>query len=314
LVKGAVRRAAAIGTVGVAIAGVLAGTGPQPVIAQVGGVYVFVPVTLRRARASDFARVSPAPTRDPRTTDTPVPTGTVVIPPTRTPRASATPRPTDPAAPAGIHGRITVDGEPMSVGMGVPGGPQIELRKCAAGQTCDGDQWQAVDHTAVTGDGRFEFHNPSPLQEGERYQVWWVNDFDHVDSATSEFLGRWWSRPIQRLDEGDVVDVGTFEVGDLKLKEICHDCLQTPPITFKWATRRVGGESYQWSLFRGCGAYERRYGAWRTKSLGHKGEYTTGPPPGFKLDERYCWYVFIDDGVNGTGWSFDDWRVTFMSQ
>jgi hypothetical protein len=308
-------------------AGALAALGGpplSPVRASPDDVSVFLPLALVGARFDTMEAVptaardgsaTSAPADTPTDTATPEPTGTVEIPPTMTSEPTYTPTATEPAVPSRIFGRITVSTRPIAEGFGVPGGPQIELRRCArTDRACVADEWEVVDHTLVVEEGRFEFRNPPPLAEGERYQVWWTNDFEHVDAATSEYLGRWWSRPIEHFGPGDEVDVGVFEVADLKLREICHDCGQSLPITFKWAMRPNRAENYLWSLFRGCGSIAARYGAYRTASLGHHAQYElASTPPGFRLNEKYCWYIFIDDGRNGTGWSFDDWRVTFLT-
>jgi hypothetical protein len=273
-----------------------------------------VPVPTRstsQTPATQPATVTPEATVSP----TPSATGTVLVPPSITPLATDTPTPTQVADPSKIEGKITVDGDPLPEGYGLPFFPQIELRHCAgfAEHECVGDEWLVVDRAVSQAGGHFEFDNPAPLDEGDAYQVWWRNDLDGEFQGTDLFLHRWWSLPVLKVDAGDTVDVGVFEVADLKLREICHDCSQSLPIVFKWDARSNRSEVYYWSLFRGCGDVTKRHTAYRTRSLGHAAKYEmVQPPPGFRLNEKYCWYPFIDDGENGTGWPFHDWRVTFL--
>jgi len=295
-------------------------------------VLAYLPLAWDRVARDALARpVAPLPTPSPTepvesptdtpptegvsATPTPSATGTVPVPASITPLATNTPTPTSVANPSRIVGKITVDGEPLPAGYGLPFFPQIELRHCAgfAEHECVGDEWVVVDRAVSEEGGEFAFENPAPLADGDAYQVWWRNDLDGEFQGTDLFLHRWWSLPVLAIEPGDVVDVGVFEVADLKLRAICHDCAQSLPILFKWDARPNKGEEYYWSLFRGCGEVDNRYGAYRTPTLGHVSEYELSrPPPGFTLNEKYCWYVLIDDGDNGTGWPFHDWRVTFL--
>lgn len=312
-----VRLAAAV--VGAAALLLAAGpVGPQgDARAQDEAFRVYLPLVLRGISVEDLppaATAEPAATRAPTGTATPTWTP-VTIPPTLTPLPTFTPEPTDPPMPASVHGRIVFDGRPLDAGYGQVGGPQIELRRCddISGEPCPLADWHTIARTETVADGAFAFGNALPLEEGQAYQVWWVNDDNEEVQGDSRFLHRWWSLPIETLEPGDDVDVGTFDVTDLKYKSICHDCLQSLPIEFEWTARSNRSEKYQWSLFRGCGDVRNREGAWRTRSLGHARSYTLeAPPPGFRLNEKYCWYVFIDDGDNGTGWPFFEWRVTFL--
>lgn len=245
------------------------------------------------APASPTATEAP-PTEPPTATDTAVP-----------PTAEPTPTPKTPAATGRITGRLTDKGKPMSEGFGEPGNPQIELRKQAGG-----GGWVKVANSVTDRNGAFAFENPPALAPGEVYRVWWNNP---TEDGADLWVHRWWSRDITAFGDGSDVDVGVFELADLKLTQPCHDCLQTAPITFEWRARDHASESYRWSVFDGCGDVENRATAFRTASLGRKTQYTSSPPPGFRFDARYCWYVLIEDGRNGTGWPFHDRRVQWCS-
>ncbi len=268
---------------------------------------LYLPLAWRNASADDL-RSAPAVTLTPTWTPAPTGTPTPTSPPTITPTPSATPTATEVLPTGRIHGLMLYDGEPMAAGFGLPLTPQIELRKRVSGE------WETVANTVTEEGGTFEFVNPPPLAPGEVYQVWWRNDPEEAISADL-WVHRWWSRLIASFGDGTDVDVGVFELGDLTYVFPCHDCHRTLPITFKWNPRANKKEVYRWSLFKECGTVEARHKAYRTQSLGHAREYTLDvPPPGFMYDELYCWYIFIEDGENGTGWPYYDWRTKFLSQ
>jgi len=274
---------------------------------------IYLPLAWDNTRADELAvprAVTAAPTDPPTATATPTatpePTATDTPGPTATPTPSPTPtlKPT-PAMTGRITGRITDKGKPIGEGFGEPGTPQIELRRKSGADT-----WVRVGAATTDANGRFVFENPPALGPGGVYQVWWNNA---VEDGADLWLHRWWSRDIVAFGTGRDVDVGTFEVANLDLTTPCHDCLSTAPITFQWDARDHAGDVYRWSIFEGCGDVEARVRAWHSAPLGRRTTYITSPPSGFGYDIKYCWYVLIEDGANGSGWPFFDRRVTFCS-
>lgn len=280
--------------------------------------FAMLPVAMRNASLApggDFPRPATAlPTpNEPSTTPTPTtlsPTLTPSVPPSATSEpATATPAvtPTELPATGRIHGRYTENGQPLAAGYGAESLPQVELHRCLS-LDCE-----KVANTLVTEGGAVEFVNPPPLGPGQYYQIVWVND---PGLSYDGFLYRWWSRKVTSAEfgAGQDVDVGTMDVANLELTNPCHDCLQTLPITFKWDPRPNAAEIYRWSLFKECGHDEYRVNAYQTQALGHAKQYVvSSPPPPFKYDEKYCWFIHIDDGRNGTGSTFYAYRVTFCS-
>jgi len=246
----------------------------------------------------------PPPTLAPSATATELPPPTDT--PTTAPTATDTPPPTPtqkPAATGKITGKLTSKGAPLRF-FGETG-PWIELRRRTGG-----GPWVKVANAISDGEGAFAFENPEALRPGEVYQVWWNNP---VEDGARTWLHRWWSRDIAAFGDGQDVDVGVFEVADLILTQPCHDCAQTGSISFEWDARAGERGTYRWSMFDGCGDVEKRAEAWRSAPLNRQTRYVTGPPPGFQYDTRYCWYVLIEDGANGSGWPYFDRRVTFCS-
>lgn len=284
-------------------------TAAQPRTTDAHEVRVYLPLAAPAAVLSDLPRPpTAAATTEPPATVTAAITKTP-LPPTATDEPTATPTetsaPTEEPATGTIRGRYTENGEPLPAGYGADGFPQIELQRCAGGGC------ETVARTISQEGGLLAFENPPALEPGQAYQVVWANE---PGLSYDGFLHRWWSRRITSFGDGSDVDLGAMEVGNLVLTDICHDCGQSLPITFKWRTRPPREEVYRWSLFRACGDYAERPNAYRTESLGHRGQYTLNAPPrGFRLDEKYCWFIQIEDSQRGTGWSYYDWRVTFLS-
>jgi hypothetical protein len=298
-------------------AAALAG-GRSPHVGAQGDVRVFLPMAVHAVamEALPTARVIELTPTDPAT---PTPTETLrPPPPTFTPLPTWTPEPTEPPVPSRIHGHLVFEGDPMDPGFGTVGGPQIELRTCRpeGGAPCRHPDWTVVANTVTEDGGAFEFRSPPPLAEGGLYQVWWTNEDSETSQGDSRFVGRWWSRELDAFGPGDEVDVGTFELGDVKYTAPFHDTTFFGlPIPYKWKRRANRAETYRWSLFKGCGDAANRENAYRTEPLGYVDGYTMEAiPPGYRIGEKYCWYVFVEDGDNGTGWPFFDWRITFGPQ
>lgn len=268
------------------------------------------------ARGVSLAELPVAPTvlatlppPAPSATPSPAPSATEAPTETASPTATASATPTIKRPSGRISGRITADGKPLDDGYGDDGLPQIELRLDRG----DGD-WRKVARAVIEGgDGRFVFINPPALAEGQHYEVWWINPPPPVGADI--FLDRWRSRSVSSFGDGGDVDLGSFDVADLKLLSICNDCLQTAPIEFKWQARNRPSEIYRWALFDGVSpSIEARNQAFLSEPLGRKTSYVSGPPPGHAFDTRYRWYVRIEDtATGGWGWSYYAWRVTWCS-
>lgn len=261
------------------------------------------------------APVAPPPTAPPATAAaTAEPTA---VPPTEPPTAEPTALPTPTAVkPMGaIRGRYIKRGQPLPPGYGGDSLPQIELRVRSGAS----GSWRKVANAVVGEDGAYAFEAVPPLADDQIYQVWWINDettilFDH------ECLGRWYSRSItpDRLADGQDVDLGTVELRDLELRFPENDIHYSLPHDYRWETRdEVPTENYRWTLYKTCTDAQERFppGSHRSSSLGHKGViHISSPPQGFKMDERYCWYVTIEDNEGrGSGWSYYRYKTIFLS-
>lgn len=297
------------------VAGLWAAFVPGSSAQDPGDYPVFLPLGIVGDPGEDFGRAptAPAPTATPDTGPTTEPTTAPTDEPTAEPTDEPTSEPTavpteEPTPGAGgfIRGRLVSRGEPMAAGFGAPGFPQIELKRLEAGE------WTLVANAMTEEDGVFTFESPPPLEPGQVYQVWWVND---SLVGWEEWVGRWFSRRVASFAAGDEVDLGTMEIGDLTLTEPGNDIHFSLPTTYEWEARDNPGDSYKWSLYKTCDEAEREDAdLYRTSSLGRREKYELGSAPrGYRLNERYCWYVFIEDGTAGTGWSFYRWRTLWLS-
>ncbi|MEO8083325.1 MAG: hypothetical protein ABI780_05840 [Ardenticatenales bacterium] len=250
------------------------------------------------------------------TTDVPteIPTAIATAEPTEIPTAVPSPTPLKPAAGT-IHGRYLDNGTPLSPGFGTEGISQIELRM-RDGST---GSWRKVANAVTVEDGAYAFPSPPMLEEDQAYQVWWVNDDVLVPLVNSSLLGRWYSRSItpDQMADGADVDLGTAELRDIELTFPGNDVHYSLPHEYRWKTRdEQASESYRWTLYKACNDLNERFppGSSRTPSLGHVGKVMiSSPPSGYQENVEYCWYVYIEDGLRGSGWSYYRYKTMFLS-
>jgi hypothetical protein len=119
---------------------------------------------------------------------------------------------------------------------------------------------------------------------------------------------------------GDVVEVPTIELGDTPLTGPSKGTgFGGLPIRFTWDTRPGETGVYHWALSEpGCPADAQLYDRadnWRSPSVGKNGEYILQSyPPNTRIgiEYRYCWFVEIQAGDVGWGWSHERWALWFQ--
>lgn len=283
-----------------------------------GNVHVYLPLVWRGVErdalpSAPEAPAGPTATRPIASTATPTlvpPTA----PPTEVPTEPPSPTPLKPATGT-IHGRYLDNGQPLAPGFGTEGISQIELRM----RTGSVGGWRKVASAVTVEDGAYSFPSPPMLEEDQAYQVWWVNDDELVPLINGSLLGRWYSRSItpDQMADGADVDLGTAELRDVELTFPGNDVHYSLPHEYRWKTRdEQPSESYRWTLYKTCTDTNERFppGSHRTPSLGHAGKVMiSSPPAGYKEDERYCWYMYVEDGLRGSGWSYYRYKTIFLS-
>lgn len=275
------------------------------------GGRVFLPLALHGIGVDALPTaglVTPVPTA----TDEPTSTPTIYVPATLTPEPSAT---ATLELGATITGRLERDGEPLGEGLGDGIGPGLFLQHCPAEGDC-----AFVGRTAVDAEGRYTFRVGRPLAEGEAYQVVWWNASEQVQGFDLEgadlWLGRWFSPRIEAIEEGETREMATVDLGDIKLVSPTHGTgFQGFPIPFTWDRWPGSGGRYRWSLCNCCQTKGQRDRSFQ-QSVGTATEFElAGLPPGFRYDERYCWYIHVDMGEDGGfGESFAVRMMWFIRQ
>jgi hypothetical protein len=205
-----------------------------------------------------------------------------------------------------ITGKLMVEGEPAPLGLGMPIGPALFLRKCSAGECENVDRTGVVDE-----DGTYEFHEPAPLSSGEYYQVFWYNESSDVTVGYENWLGSWYGPRITEVKGGEVIDGGDYELADLKLTSPTHGTgFSGLPIPFKWQARKIEVGSYRWGICECCQTLDQRLDAWLTQSLGTGTEYEMESyPPNTRVDgTKYCWFIRIQT-ADGYG---ESWHIRML--
>jgi hypothetical protein len=281
-------------------------------------VLIHLPLTMKSARREALAGPEILKPTEPAATAT---TAAETALPTDPPTAEATPTFTPPPTPTvsmdrgRIIGRITWNDKPLAIGFGeasIPGSPLIELRMSSG--VAGG--WSLVDNAQIIDEqGLYVFDNPPALPEGRVYQVRWRND----DPLSADlWLRYWWSREITSFGDGSEVDLGSFEVGDVVMTAPLHDSAHFTSgvgIEFKWDARGHAKDIFRWAVADDCvqEVGNSRKNVWSSPPLGKKTSYTTMNPSGFRFDQKYCWFVLVDDGEGGSGSSFYDRKVSWCS-
>lgn len=283
-----------------------------------GDPHIFMPSVWRNVDRTELPAAAEAPagpsaTRPPADTATPT-----TVPPTDEPTAIPTEAPSPTAikpATGTIRGRYVKKGEPMPPGYGADSLPQIELKLRRGGVGA----WQTIANAVTVEDGAYAFVSPPALEDDQVYQVWWTND-DTIILFDDKALGKWYSRNItpDQMADGKDVDLGTVELRDLELRFPENDIHYSLPIDYRWETRdEVPTENYRWTLYKACNDLSERFpsGSHRTPSLGHRGTINiSSPPQGFRMDEVYCWYIYIEDNQGrGSGWTYFRHKTKFLS-
>lgn len=270
---------------------------------------IYMPLGMKSAGLADLPTARPGPpgpsatwtqaaTLEPSASATPHlrPTNTATATATELPSATTTPTP---KSPGRITGKLAIGGKPAGLDLGADPGPSLVLRRCTDERNCE-----IVDRTGVAdSEGGFVFEDPVPLESGRYYQVTWFNE--GIDGSQL-WIGAWYDTPIRSYARGQVVDVGTFELGDVELTQPTHGTgFGGLPIVFGWKARSPEPGAYMWAICEDCcDNLAQRVGAYHTPSLGKRTSYQLNDyPPGtvIGIEHKYCWFVRVEgeDGSHG---------------
>ncbi|MCB0110406.1 MAG: PD40 domain-containing protein, partial [Caldilineaceae bacterium] len=156
---------------------------------------------------------------------------------TPSPTATALPTPANPTAvpPRGISGRVFYQGAPVS-------GINIQLEVCLIGGSCDMKARVATDSS-----GLYNFpYVPGAGTFG--YQVTYRNGEAGGNPLDSRYLLSWQEPMIADYDYAQRVHGGSFDIANLPLSAPANGSTQATPVTFRWQSRGVAGDRYQWFI------------------------------------------------------------------
>ncbi len=71
-----------------------------------------------------------------------------------------------------------------------------------------------------------------PLSITQSYQVYWGNDDQNPNR-----LGSWWTNKLSSYTSGDAIDLGKFDISDVRLIAPQASATVSVPVTFRWARR-----------------------------------------------------------------------------
>ena len=188
--------------------------------------------------------------------------------------------------PAGIYGRITYQGLPVT-------NTQVELWRC----DYQGTYWQCSSQnrqfTSTDQTGRYQFTAAPSLQANQKYLVEFSGD-------DSRYLSWWDSFSIYTYTAGQVTAGGDFDVADVTLLSPDDAITATLPFKFEWVPRpATPSDSYQVGLVN----YDTG-DHWYSAQLGYASSYTlTTPPPGFTSGVQYAWGIWATSPDGGSGLS-----------
>gem|GEM_PF-3648661 len=191
-----------------------------------------------------------------------------------------------PFVPAGIYGRITYQGAPVT-------NTQVELWRC----DYNGTNWICSSLNVLTTttdlDGRYQFTSAPSLQADQKYRVKFMED-------APGYLSWWDSFSINIYTAGQTIAGGSFDVADITLLAPADGITATLPLHFQWVPRpATPSDSYQVGLVN----YDT-FEYWYSPLVGYANSYTlTNPPPGFNPGVKYMWGIWAVAPDGGSGLS-----------
>lgn len=197
--------------------------------------------------------------------------------------------------PAGIHGRVTLRGQPVE-------GVYLVLRL-----------WTFSSETTLglpvrtDASGNYLFPNVGSLDSGDVYYVLYENNANGNALATDR-LAWWASMDIFEYTAGERLWGGDFDIANIVLTGPADGATVNTPYTFTWQVRPHSlGDEYEFNLFDSAD-----YVPWYYTVVGYVGSYgLTSLPAGFVRGKSYGWSVWSYNG-DGVGESLYGYVVTFQ--
>lgn len=184
--------------------------------------------------------------------------------------------------------------------------PDVPLTLCRLNSLTD-TNCTSMGSTTTIADGTYAFNNLPALQTGQKYFAYFKN--------TTNAKGRLWywqTHSLVTYTFGSQVQLGNFDIGDIKLISPTLPVTVTLPVAFSWKLRSASpSDSYEFDL------YEPQNGTpyfYTKPPLGHVGSYQLKSlPAGFSMNKRYAWEVWAYAPDNAFGVSLEARPVAFAS-
>lgn len=192
----------------------------------------------------------------------------------------------NPKPPAGIYGRITYQGVPVTH-------TQVALWRC----DYENAAWlcRSTNRIFTTTDetGQYQFTTAASLQANQKYHV-------GFSASDARYLSWWTSFDILTYAAGQVVAGGDFDVADVPLVAPASGVTVTLPLNFQWVPRAATPtDNYQVGLVNFDTGDN-----WYLPYVGYNPSYLlTTPPPGFVAGAQFAWGVWVTSPNGGSGLS-----------
>jgi hypothetical protein len=196
-----------------------------------------------------------------------------------------------------LFGQVTQNGSKVA---GVP------LTLCRLNSPID-TSCTPMESTTTIADGTYAFYNLPSLETGQKYFAYFRNT-----TNTNGRLWYWQTRSLVTYTVDSQVQLGNFDIGDIKLISPTLPVTVTLPVTFSWKMRSASpSDNYEFDL------YEPQNGSpyfYTKPPLGHVGSYRLNSlPAGFLVNKRYVWEVWAYAPDNAFGISLEARPVAFAS-
>jgi hypothetical protein len=138
----------------------------------------------------------------------------------------------------------------------------------------------------------------------QTYQVSWRN----TDNNPAR-LNHWFTRSLDSYTEGDIVDMGRFDISAVKLLAPASGVVVDFPVTFRWQRRSASPtDSYRPCIYGGFfpppPIPPDMFGC-NDPPLGYVDRFVLQRPPLFSIDidyeYEYFWNVEVFDDIGGSG-------------
>jgi uncharacterized repeat protein (TIGR01451 family)/uncharacterized repeat protein (TIGR02543 family) len=190
----------------------------------------------------------------------------------------------------GLYGHVTLNGAPAA-------GVNVDV--CAT----NGANVYCTIYATTDVDGYYMLTNFQMFGAGYVYYVRFRNPNLSADGRLVE-----WNTPTVNYNGDRVVEMESFDIGEVRLIYPTMYKVAYLPTTFQWIKRAISpNESYQVELFP-----DSLSEGYKTPLLGYVDSYTMeSMPPGYSTGQYYYWRIWLNSPHGGYGKSFYFYGISF---